>query len=340
MIARYEGKCAVCKGAIPKGSVMRHLGPRRNAHVECLTPRDPILPRQETPRDPIEPRKGKYNLHHIYRSWDHYVDTVEETGTPGEPFNGNGSTKPSEAFNGNTSLGEAIKFAREGWLEGIKKIRKISAPMMDKVGSRIERQDPFYTIEPGMIEFGRYFDGEPECCLELANTLVQGPGKFINILLNGTISWQLEEREINIRGAAILALIELLEYAGCRVQLTLLYHFRGHDHGSSMTDFILLKPYDQPLDYNRLSFTALHPAALRRLHFRMMEHYCLDDETKQTVFSVPGGYGSVQEPSSDTLKDYDIYFERLVPDTARFHDNDSCIAYITEELERQGVTLT
>ena len=138
----------------------------------------------------------------------------------------------------------------------------------------------------------------------------------------------------------VLALIELLEYAGCRVELTLIYAGQSHTKTESLiTETIKLKSFEQPLSHTRLAFIALHPAAFRRVQFRAYEG--LDKEVKEH-FGIGAYYTMIADAKLEVVKEYDIYFEKLVPatSTTKFSDKEGCTAYIVEELKKQGVTVT
>lgn len=336
MIATYAGKCCKCNQVIHKGDQIKHLGPRKNAHLGCIIGerRD----REQMKEDGVDPKtydKEIVDPIHQWPSWDTYLDQIDRLGKPREGMS-SGRTTGSD-FYGNTTLKDGIDFARTGWTEGIARVKKVSAPMIDKVGHRIERQDIFYNEEPGQVDIGRYLDGEPECCMQLVDSLVSGPGKFVNILFNATACWFVKEETINNRGASALALIELLEYAGCRVQLTLVYFIRANSGSSVLDHRIILKPYSQPLDWNRISFTALHPASLRRLEFRLMESMT---PALQSAFTIPGAYGNVQSMPSDMRKDFDVYFEQLDSSNQdRFSSIEATTEHLIIELKEQGVTL-
>ena len=103
------------------------------------------------------------------------------------------------------------------------------------------------------------------------------------------MSHQIDTETINRRGSVVLALIELLEYAGCRVELTMVYAGQSHVNNKSLvTETIRLKSFEQPLSHTRLAFIALHPAAFRRIQFRAYEG--IEDMILKNHFGMDGGY--------------------------------------------------
>src|SRR6185295_6436941 len=115
-----------------------------------------------------------------------------------------------------------LQLAKDGWPEGLEKSKSISSVMFNDVSQMIERTDVNHDIEGHAIDVSRFVDGEPECWLKFENVIqeAESGNKLIRITFNCTVSAGVNTDTIIRKGATISALIELLEYAGHRVELT------------------------------------------------------------------------------------------------------------------------
>ena len=137
------------------------------------------------------------------------------------------------------------------------------------------------------------------------------------------------------KGATVSSLIELLELAGNRVELTLLPHPStqgGVNRGFLAWQKVIVKQAEQPLDLGRVTYALAHPSAVRRLAFAWM------DTVKDEVFSHLGSGHGYPTDIRDT-KEYDIYIPASELWNVQWQSVESATAWILQSLKEQGVSL-
>jgi len=239
-------------------------------------------------------------------------------------------TRAAATWDDHTDWSKAVALATNGWHKGAEATKTISDPIFNKISQLIERQDIVHDVEGISIDVARYLDGEPECWQRWDTSIVHGSGvKIIKIGYNFCASAGISAETITARGAMIAALVELLEYAGNRVELYISFCSRGRDAFDQMQT--LVKSADQPLDMPRIVFALSHPAMLRRIQFEIMEHMSKERWSKFTE--------SRGNPAEVDATQFDIYMPAMDSDDAQWTNKDTAIAWVIKELERQGITL-
>jgi hypothetical protein len=183
---------------------------------------------------------------------------------------------------------EALRLAREGWPEGLKKIEPIVRRVDDLIAHAIPEPRPVYDIVGDAPDVGAYLAGIPEHMLQMETQ--EGAARIVRVLVNVSVSAHVPTRTIEARGAMACALVDALERAGYRVELHVgdrsdcnvdgkhyVYHARA-----------VLKRADEPLSLDRIAFPLMHPAFARRLMFRAFE--LIRDREMRDAF-MDAGYG-------------------------------------------------
>ena len=165
------------------------------------------------------------------------------------------------------SFDEAVRLASAGWREGVKKSQEISSQIERRLVSKIERDDMNYDLTGEVLDIGRFCAGEPEHWGVWSQTYVDGPGtKLVHVVVNGTASAVVDKSILIARGAAIAALVNLMELAGYRAKITLCYATKA---GSTIK--VSLKDHDVSLDEDKLAYALTHPATFRCLGFSVWD---------------------------------------------------------------------
>jgi hypothetical protein len=118
---------------------------------------------------------------------------------------------------------------------------------------------------------------------------------IVRLAVSCAVSWRYEAKEIQAYGAGLLGIIDGLESAGFRCEITGGFYFRSGDEKALFT--ITLKEAQDPLDLDRIAFCLCHAAFLRRIGFGIMES-CLSAKVWE------GTYGSPRTPDKTELEDF------------------------------------
>jgi hypothetical protein len=185
------------------------------------------------------------------------------------------NTTPSQRWDLNTPYAAACDALRGGGIpEHTASVLRQTDPL-DVAGGASMGWGMEFDVAGAEPDVARYLEGEPENMLEFS---APSPRPRVHIVFLFGVSCHTPASEMRERGAAIISAIDAAEARGVRVKLSVA-SFRNE----SMGGYILsLKEADQPLDLDLLAFILAHPAADRRVGFRLMEH---------TMPGLPAHYG-------------------------------------------------
>lgn len=274
-----------------------------------------------------------------FPTWEAYV-TACETRPPCPGASRSSHEQGRGDWHGTDTWGEALKLARDGYKEGTERVRNIARRLETRIIHRIVREDVRYDVEGMGFDIARYLDGEPEHWVqpEESTFAVEGQ-RHVKIEVSVSVSCGIGTETIARRGAAIAAAVELLEFAGTRVELWTV------DAGSGRTangeaNFIArtrVKAYDQPLDMSRVAFALVNAANTRRLHFALQESTRHEICVGKGIGTHAGAYGyPTDAPKHD---DTSVYLPAMVYGDPRWASEDSAEAWILSMLAEQGVVL-
>lgn len=227
---------------------------------------------------------------------------------------------------------EANKYVEEGWVEGAEMARKFTAHLTNVIGALIERIEINYDVEGHNLDVARYLEGEPECWQRFEVEKIQQPAvRFIRIVVNGTASSGVDADTIMGRGACVAALVELLEFAGNRVEVVMAMSVTSD---SPLTVLTVVKRFDEQLDMPKVAYAIAHPSVLRVHMFRFMESF---DARTRDHMGVPGGYGRCAEVEKS--KRGDIYLGQMQYGESQWESPAAAQRWVMNKLEAFGVTL-
>jgi hypothetical protein len=192
-----------------------------------------------------------------------------------------------DAWYGTPTFEAAMRQARFGWPEGLEQIAPISNAVNEAVAQRaMTRQETFYATSGAVVDIGRYTGGEPECMMNFVEDVAVGR-KILTIRVNVSASCCNEAHRLFNRGAAVIALVDLLEQNGFSCEIiafdTTVWN------GSFYTVEAPLKVCGYPIDRDRLAFGLCSPSFLRRVLFSVEEREPAD---VRRAFDIGGCYGS------------------------------------------------
>lgn len=259
-----------------------------------------------------------------FGSWGEMLDYVGK-----EPVNPKSLSSRSgdKKFTGTDTFEEAMELALNGWEYATKQARALSSALFDKVSSMVERDHIVYDVEGLDIEMGAYTRNEPECWMQIHKEMEKSAGRIVRIVVNAGASAVVDKKTIIGRGAAVAALIELLDFAGTRCEVVTHSQF-----SKALAVRTLIKAADQPLDLARLMYAVGHPSMLRRLMFSALEHNPEQHEEAGIY-----GYGFPANAAEEQKGD--VYLESMYGSDAQWTDAELAKQWVIDELRAQGVEI-
>jgi len=227
---------------------------------------------------------------------------------------------------------DAIDLAVKGWKEGAKLVAQQTKKYVDLISAKVERLDYRYDVEGIGIDIGRYCEGIPECWVSPQYTQVDGVGQhLVRICVNVGALGRRSVSEIERRGIAIATFVEVMEYAGKSVELSICFPAISHDSKTS-TLIVRVKEFDQRLDSDKVAYALIHPAKHRCLKFRWIE---LLPESWWNSFR--GSYGSSRDLSVSEQANFDVYVPSIETVCPRESEMET---WITKLLKDNDVKFT
>lgn len=267
----YAGKCRQCGVRHDKGGMVWWQKGIKGVLCQAC--------KGAAPHNPPAPRTVRE-----FGSWEEFVDYAEKHKNPAESsHNYWGATKE---WYGSKSYDDAVKMARQGWAD----IRPEVDALVDKIKHVITPAlqpafQSYFDVSGGMVDVGRFLDGEPECMVETRLVNIAKPGRVISILIDGFYSASIDPESIKARGAAIIGLIDSLE----RMQHSTEIWYETSFGGNPLTYLVKLKSVEDMLDINTLMFAIAHPSAYRRINFAAQERR---GENRKFAVGEGNSYGS------------------------------------------------
>lgn len=186
----------------------------------------------------------------------------------------------SEDFTGTKTFDDAVTLARNGWPDGTKKILALRASMDGAVRSLVNARASTYSYDMSgeFVDVGRFLSGEPECFGIEVQDFGNISAPIVKIVANIGASGCVSTDALFMRGASIVAAIDILESLGRRVEV---WMAKGSKHYSKKQHeiYVMLKQANQPLNIDRVAFAIAHPATLRRFCFSVMEQNGFDSSS-------------------------------------------------------------
>ena len=236
---------------------------------------------------------------------------------------------------GGDDFDAVVRIGHGGWSDGRERIAAMAKRMKTHVASR-QNQRPRFAVRKAytgtMVSVSAYLAGRPKQMRRIVRE-VRPSGKACHIAINLCASGGVRASVLEARGAAVAALVTVLERNGIRCEVTA-YIQTGTPNGAKCAAAVVrVKSANSRLQIDSLAFMLAHPGAFRRLGFAFFEsmpkwHRLLD---------IGGGYGNVTD-NAEIRSESDIH---LGGADLRSRDWGEAAAeqWIVSELERQGVTI-
>lgn len=260
-----------------------------------------------------------------------------------EKARGNPQKKSSERpkrndFNAFQDWKECEAAALQGWPEGLARVRALSEAYVSRVGSGMLKET-FQPAETGLFfDIGLVLTGQPEAWLQVVETEEECKGgKLVTIGLNCSVSAAVSAEIIRQRGAAVLALVQLLEASGRSVCVKVGIaaggkEKKGGSFSHTLKASIVLKAFGEALDVDKLAFWLVCEDAFRRCLFRLMEACPL---WKELGAEQEEGYGAIIQ--NWTPEGSDIGLQGMLAYSETEWTEAKTRRWIEEQLKGQGV---
>ena len=265
--------------------------------------------------------QGKEYVRHDFESWFEFVNYVDtaprwtgsnQSGRKASSRKNNANAIPdgglegNNYWNGTVSWDEAVRLAKTGWTHGASSI-KTNLRDLRILGKKPVKRTVMSRVGPGTLDMGRYMSGHPAPYRIQKETEQMTDAEIrkgvvhlcINVSQSSGISAQ---RRFQI-GALSMALIDLLERNGRRVEITLAIgtcenpgdmeahrddYMKRRVSSSIHETFITIKKADSPVNMSILAFAMCNAATLRRFGFALDETL---NEAQRRVFETGSSYG-------------------------------------------------
>ncbi len=232
---------------------------------------------------------------------------------------------------------QAVALARTGWKEGADRVRRLSDGYTAAITNLVDKTVYYYDVSGSYVDVARYVEGEPEHFWEFATERVQQAGTRIHrIIVQGGYSSVTEEDTIYRRGAAITALVDVLETVGIRTEIQLVATARGNQAKGWFEYRVPVKEADEPLDIDRVAYFLAHPSSLRRLGFACDERFLPESEHGCYGIRANGTYGWARDTPDTVYRSSGLYVGENNGQDAWRYDKQA-VAWIISQLQALGI---
>lgn len=294
MASKYAGKCKTCRKAYSVGADIYWT---RATGALCLACQ-PGARASETPRATTRATTtatgegiGNKALRR-YESWQEYVDTAAA-----RPDHGR-----TGKFYGGVDFAGALAMARQGYQGARAEVDALTEKISDHITPILKPAfESYFDVSGGMVDVGRFLDGEPECMVETRLVEIAKPGRVISILVNGCFSAGISQTQFRQRGAAIVGLVDALEKCQYSTEVWLEVSHK------TVSYLVKVKGAEDMLDIDILMFAIGHEACFRQLSFAIQ-----DGEKASLQVGSNSGMGYVWKLSCAELVSANVCLEPLI----------------------------
>lgn len=124
--------------------------------------------------------------------------------------------------------------------------------------------DWVYDVAGGEVDVARLLDGEPENMIEQVPVKIAKPGRVVSILIDGSYSASVDSENVKKRGAAIVALVDILARLQHSVEIWTELSVTGTGQGT-YTILCPIKRTEEIMDVDSIMFAIAHPSFQRRI---------------------------------------------------------------------------
>ncbi len=161
----------------------------------------------------------------------------------------------------------------DGWPEGAGSVRSMYESIEADIGDRVVTNEVEHHVSGAYIDVGAFVEGVPECFLDFRDVERTGAGKVVTIAVNIGVAYDVKSTQILRRGAAIIAVIDLLERSGYRVEVLIVTPtHEDRVNGEHLHEIIFpLKKPSEVIAIDRFAFVLCNDMMCRRVMSSLLE---------------------------------------------------------------------
>ena len=243
------------------------IGKRLAGHEQIRTPNNN--------NQPVKKRNTESCFTRIQRffTWEQFLSYIDWRG--GNWWRSSQKTSGKSYQRTKTcSFKEALDLAKYGWPEGLRGVKdaenKIIFTPHEQLGLHYE-QTTEHDVAGGSVNIGRYLMGMPDCMRHVKSPKPHVfPSRIQKIFVVDATNRDTQTDEIINHGHMVYQIIEALELANIRTELTLVHsankqYMESKDDYYFFETYIKLKSPEDVIYPEKLIFTLAHPSMFRRL---------------------------------------------------------------------------
>mgnify|MGYP007008282755 CR=1 FL=1 len=214
----------------------------------------------------VTPIKGGSKIHVEYETYDELIQACSKP-HPGGRVARESESPDSSGWAGTRDYPSAMTLMVQGWPQGRDRMLK-ALEISNRISKPAVISTTDYDVGGAYPNVALAVAGDPACMVDLGDlsNLIR---PIVKIIIPRVVSASVSTQAIENFGGALLASIDRLEAEGRQVDL--IGRFLVVDAPYRMMIDVPLKSPGEPLDIDRLAYSLVHPAFIRRIMFRAYE---------------------------------------------------------------------
>lgn len=216
-----------------------------------------------------------------------------------------GKSHGNDSWAGGTHK-EAFRMAKDdGYQSAVTEAEAIAKDVDDTVAAELFATSfvSTYQCAGAEVDMGRYLSGEPECMLESEPIRISRQGRAVRLAVNVSFVNSVGESVVRQRGAAVLALVDILSRAQHPLEIWACFVPASSDEHHRFVYSVCIQQANEPLDMGRVMYFLAHPTTFRRVGFSVMD---TESPEIKRVYNVPGGYGTFRGGPENEIQPGDL----------------------------------
>lgn len=232
---------------------------------------------------------------------------------------------------------KALELADTGWRDGREKMAEIRDGIVESVSREMRGYETAWDVCGNAVDVATYLSGAPECFLAFVPAVQPGT-EIIRMMVSWGMSCSVPASNVLMRGAAVLAAIDLLESVGKRVEVTAMTAVSGN-FGDRAIDLFAVKEADDHLEIDRMAYILAHAGCYRRIGFAVKELWPVRVR-KNTNVTPCGNYGRPIEAPKPIREQYGLYLPTVSAYEPEWRNAENATGWVKQILRSQGVELS